>query len=117
MWAAGYPLGFNPVIGSAGLVGVAINGSIVVLAAIRANPLARQGNTESIIGETLGTMRHIVSTTLTTVAGFMPLLLLSRGEFWPPLAVVIAGGVGLSIMLSLILTPAAYRLVYPVRSA
>jgi multidrug efflux pump subunit AcrB len=58
------------------------------------------------------TSRHIVSTTLTTVAGFMPLLLLSGGNFWPPLAIVIAGGVGLSGLLSLILTPAAYRLIY-----
>lgn len=41
LWAGGYSLGFNPLIGSAGLVGVAINGSIVVLAAIRANPAAR----------------------------------------------------------------------------
>ncbi|MDJ0739184.1 MAG: efflux RND transporter permease subunit [Gammaproteobacteria bacterium] len=111
LWAGGYPLGFNPLIGSAGLIGVAINGSIVVLAAIRANPSARAGDDRAIIAETLGATRHIVSTTLTTVAGFMPLLLFSGGDFWPPLAIVIAGGVGLSGMLSLLLTPAAYRLL------
>jgi multidrug efflux pump subunit AcrB len=49
---------------------------------------------------------------LTTVAGFMPLLLFSGGDFWPPLAIVIAGGVGLSGLLSLVLTPAAYRLIH-----
>jgi len=40
----------------------------------------------------------------------MPLLL-SGGDFWPPLAIVIAGGVGLSAMLFLFFTPAAYHLI------
>ncbi|MEA3277719.1 MAG: efflux RND transporter permease subunit [Pseudomonadota bacterium] len=111
LWAGGYPLGFNPILGSAGLVGVAINASIVVLAAIRANPEASAGDTEAIVGETLGATRHIVSTTLTTIGGFLPLLFFSGGDFWPPLAIVIAGGVGLSITLGLVFTPAVYRLV------
>jgi multidrug efflux pump subunit AcrB len=115
LWAGGYPLGFNPIIGTAGLIGVAINGSIVVLAAIRQNPAAKAGDAQAIVIETIGATRHIVSTTLTTVAGFMPLLLFSGGDFWPPLAIVIAGGVGLSGLLSLILTPAAYRLIHPGR--
>jgi multidrug efflux pump subunit AcrB len=110
LWAGGYPLGFNPLLGTAGLVGVAINGSIVVLAAIRAEPRARAGETGALVDAALGATRHIVSTTLTTVGGFLPLLLLSGGAFWPPLAVVIAGGVGLSIGLGLVLTPALYRL-------
>lgn len=111
LWAGGFPLGFNPIIGTAGLIGVAINGSIVVLAAIRANPAARAGDSGAIISETINATRHIVSTTLTTVAGFMPLLLFSGDDFWPPLAIVIAGGVGLSGLLSLVLTPAAYLLI------
>ena len=59
----------------------------------------------------MGCSRHILSTTFTTVAGFSPLLL-SGGTFWPPLAVVIAGGVGFSVILSLLFTPAAYALLY-----
>jgi multidrug efflux pump subunit AcrB len=112
LWMAGYPLGFNPIIGSAGLVGVAINGTIVVLAAIRANPRARAGDAEAIVDETLGATRHILSTTLTTMGGFLPLLLFTGGDFWPPLAIVIAGGVGFSVILSLGFTPAVYRLIY-----
>ncbi|HBR97251.1 MAG TPA: AcrB/AcrD/AcrF family protein, partial [Gammaproteobacteria bacterium] len=72
---SGMPVGFNPLIGTAGLIGVAINGSIVVLAAIRENASARQGDIDAIIDETMGSARHILSTTFTTVAGFMPLLL------------------------------------------
>ncbi len=65
----------------------------------------------AIVDETVGAIRHIVSTTLTTMAGFMPLLLFTGGDFWPPLAIVIAGEVGLSGILSLLLTPAAYRMI------
>jgi multidrug efflux pump subunit AcrB len=111
LWAGGYPLGFNPLLGTAGLVGIAINASIVVLTAIRAAPDARAGDPDAIARETLGATRHIVATTLTSAAGFLPLLLFSGGDFWPPLAVVIAGGVGLSATLGLIFTPAIYRIV------
>jgi multidrug efflux pump subunit AcrB len=107
---SGFPIGFNPLIGTAGLVGVAINGSIVVLAAIRADRKASSGDVDAIIRETMGSARHILSTAFTTVAGFMPLLL-SGGTFWPPLAVVIAGGVGFSVILSLYFTPAIYALI------
>jgi len=108
LWAGGYARGFNAIIGSVGLVGVAINGTIVVLAAIRANPDARRGDRDAIIDETVAATRHIVSTTLTTVGGFVPLLLFTGGDFWPPLAIVIAGGVALSISLSLVFTPTVY---------
>jgi len=105
LWLSGLPIGFNPLLGSAGLIGVAINGSIVVIAAIAANPIAMQGNTYAIVEETMSCSRHILSTTFTTVGGLIPLLLFSEGSFWPPLAVVLAGGVGFSVILSLVFTP------------
>ncbi|MCC7411917.1 MAG: efflux RND transporter permease subunit [Gammaproteobacteria bacterium] len=117
LWLGGFALGFNPIIGSAGLVGVAINGTIVVLAAIRADPLARVGRRDAVAAATLRSSRHIIATTLTTVAGFVPLIAFSSGDFWPPLAVIIAGGVGLSIILSLVLTPAVYVLLGRHRAA
>ncbi|WP_334029270.1 efflux RND transporter permease subunit [Alteromonas sp. P256] len=106
---SGYPLGFNPLIGSIGLAGVAINGTIVVIAAILANEKAKLGNIEAIVKETFGCGRHLISTTLTTIGGFIPLLVLSGGSFWPPLSVVIAGGIGFSLILAMFFTPLAYK--------
>lgn len=105
LWLSGLPVGFNPLLGSAGLIGVAINGSIVVIAAINSNPEAMKGDSQAIIDETMSCSRHILSTTFTTVGGLIPLLLFSQGSFWPPLAVVLAGGVGFSVILSLLFTP------------
>ncbi len=114
LWLGGFNLGFNPLLGSAGLIGVAINGTIVVLAALRADPRARTGDIDAVVRTTLGASRHILSTTATTIGGFAPLLLFAGGEFWPPLAIVIAGGVGFSVILSLVFTPAVFRLLTPV---
>ena len=72
--------------------------------------VADTGDIDAITEETIACSRHILSTTLTTIAGFIPLILLVGGQFWPPLAVVIAGGVGLSIILSLWFTPSVYKL-------
>ncbi len=110
LWIGGYARGFNAVIGVAGLIGVAINGTIVVIAAIRSDAGACAGDCEGIVEATVGATRHIVSTVFTTIGGFVPLIL-SGGTFWPPLAIVIAGGVGFSITLSLFFTPAVYRLL------
>jgi len=111
LWISGYALGFNPLLGVTGLIGVAINGSIVILAGIQADEKAKAGDLEAIVAVTLSSTRHIMSTTLTTIAGFIPLILFVGGQFWPPLAVVIAGGVGFSIMLSLWFTPSIYALI------
>ncbi|NJO58323.1 MAG: efflux RND transporter permease subunit [Richelia sp. RM2_1_2] len=110
IWLFDYPFGFNPIIGSVGLIGVAVNDSIVVLSAISNHPIAKTGNPQAIQEVVLHSTRHVLTTTLTTAIGFVPLLL-SGGEFWPPLAVAIAGGVVGATFLALYFVPAAYYLI------
>ncbi len=110
-WVMQFPLSFNTIIGSMGLMGLAFNSSIVVLAAIRANEDARRGDTVAIVTAVLGSGRHLISTTLTTIGSFLPLLIFIGGQFWPPLAIVLAGGVGGSTLLAMTFTPAMYRLL------
>ena len=110
IWLFGYPFGFNPIIGTVGLIGVAINDSIVVMAAIQQHPQARFGDPKSVQQVVLNSSRHVIATTLTTAIGFVPLLL-GGGEFWPPLAVAIAGGVMGATLLALYFVPAAYILI------
>ncbi|MEO1341262.1 MAG: efflux RND transporter permease subunit [Cyanobacteria bacterium J06635_13] len=115
IWLFGYPFGFNPIIGTVGLIGVAINDSIVVLAAIQQHPIAKTGNKKAIRAVVMHSTRHVIATTLTTAIGFVPLLL-GGGEFWPPLAVAIAGGVIGATLLALYLIPAAYSILFCPRS-
>lgn len=93
-------------------MGVAINGAIVVLAAIRAVPAAGAAVPQAVTEAVRASTRHVVATSLTTAGGFLPLLLFTGGDFWPPLALDLAGGVLLSAPLALVFTPAAYCLMY-----
>lgn len=106
----GYPFGFMGIVGTMGLIGVAINDSIVVLAALREDPLAREGDPAAVRDVVVRSTRHVLSTTLTTIAGFLPLLL-GGGGFWPPLATSIAGGVSGATILALYFVPAGFVLL------
>ncbi len=108
LWIGGSPFGFMAIVGTMGLIGVAINDAIVVLAAIRDDPRAARGDPAALREVVVRSTRHVVATTLTTMAGFAPLLL-AGGEFWRPLALAIAGGVAGATLLALTFVPAAFR--------
>lgn len=107
LWAFGFPFGFMAIVGTMGLIGVAINDSIVVLAALEEDDMAREGSRVAIGDVVLTATRHVLATTVTTIAGFIPLLV-SGGRFWPPLAIAIAGGVSGSTLLALYFVPSMY---------
>jgi multidrug efflux pump subunit AcrB len=87
---------------------VALNDSIVVLAAIRADPRAAAGEREAIVEATMGSTRHVLATTATTIGGFLPLLIFVGGDFWPSLAIVLVGGIAGSTIVALLFIPATY---------
>ncbi len=109
IWLFGFPMGFTGIMGTMGLIGLAINDSIVVLAALRANEKARTGDADVIVGIVVDSTRHIISTTLTTIGGFMPLIIWG-GVMWPPLATAISGGMVGATLLALIFVPTLYYL-------
>ena len=118
LYCFGYPFGFMAIVGTMGLIGVAINDSIVVLAAIREKsmdtemPLGGERSVPVELAEVVGgSTRHILATTFTTMIGFLPLVL-SGGKFWPPLAIVMSVGVGGATLLALYFTPSLYLLLH-----
>jgi multidrug efflux pump subunit AcrB len=105
-----YPLGIVAIIGVIGSIGVSINAAIIILSGLQEDPRARAGDRAAIVEVVSGSSRHIVSTTVTTFGGFLPLIL-DGGAFWPPFAVAIAGGVLLSTVVSFYFTPPMFVLV------
>jgi len=103
----GYPFGFTVIIALLGLMGLAINAAIVIIAELKGDALAVQGDSNAIIKGVQSCTRHITSTTITTVGGFLPLIL-AGGGFWPPFAIAIAGGTVLTTLLSFLFVPAAF---------
>ncbi|MEM8808233.1 MAG: efflux RND transporter permease subunit, partial [Cyanobacteria bacterium P01_G01_bin.38] len=110
LWAFGSLLGFMAIVGAMGLIGIAINGSIIVLSAVNEDKLASQGNRKAMQEVVMRSTRHVVTTTITTMVGFAPLLI-SGDPFWNPLSVAIAGGIGGSPFLALYFTPAVYLMM------
>jgi multidrug efflux pump subunit AcrB len=109
VWAFGYPFGFQVIVGLMGLIGLAINAAIVIMAELKSDPNAVLGELDAMTRGVMDCTRHIGSTTITTLGGFMPLIL-DGGGFWPPFALAIAGGTVLTTILSFFLVPAAFRL-------
>lgn len=109
LWFFEYPVGFTAMLGTIGLIGVAINDSIVVLAALQNDPDARLGKRLAMEDVIVRSTRHVLTTTFTTMAGFIPILI-AGGNLWPPLAICIAGGVGGATLLALFFVPCAYLL-------
>jgi len=107
LFVFGYPLGFVAIVGTMGLVGLAINDAIVVLNALRTDPRSVAGEARPTAEVVVDATRHVLSTTLTTVGGFLPLIL-AGGRFWPPMATAIAAGVLGATLLALFFVPAVF---------
>ena len=116
LWATGFALGFTAIVGTMGMVGIAINDSIVVLAELRSDPLARMGDLDSIINLVMRSTRHVLSTTFTVGCSFVPMLI-EGGTFWPPMAMVISGGVFGATVLGPLLDPGGTHSVVPTEEA
>ncbi|WOR16440.1 efflux RND transporter permease subunit [Hyphomonas sp. FCG-A18] len=110
VWMFNLPMGFNAIVGALGLLGIAINGSIVVLSLLQGNEAARNDDVIAQREVVVAATRHIVATTLTTMGGFVPIIL-TGDVFWLPLATAIAGGVAGSALLALYFAPAMYRIM------
>ena len=106
-----YPFGVQALIGVIGSIGVSINAAIIILTALQEDAGAQRGDAESVTRVVMDSSRHIVSTTVTTFGGFLPLIL-EGSQFWPPFAMAIAGGVLLSTVVSFFYIPPMFMLVY-----
>ncbi|MBT7719126.1 MAG: efflux RND transporter permease subunit, partial [Halieaceae bacterium] len=106
-----YPFGIMSLVGVIGSIGVSINAAIIIITALQHSPGAMQGSTYAVRTVVMNSSRHIVSTTITTFGGFLPLIL-EGSQFWPPFAMAIAGGVLLSTIISFFLVPPMFLLCH-----
>ncbi|MFQ3614868.1 MAG: efflux RND transporter permease subunit [Cyanobacteriota bacterium] len=106
----GSVLGFMAIVGTMGLIGIAINDSIVVLSAFGEDPEAKVGDPRAVQRVVIKATRHVLTTTATTIIGFVPLLL-EGDPFWMPLSLAISGGMAGATLMALYFVPAAYVLI------
>lgn len=103
------PISFPALIGIISLIGIVVNNAIVMISAM--NELRREGMSvaEAAAVGASGRLRPIVSTTITTLVGMVPLAL--SDPQWFPLAGAIIGGLMAGTVFAMVATPAMYLLV------
>ncbi len=108
----GKPVNMISIIGILMLMGMIVNNAIVLIDFI--NELKREepnlDRTSMVVKAGLTRLRPVLMTTLTSVLGFMPMVV-SRSEgseMLRPLAVVLLGGLAMGTVLTLIFVPVVY---------
>ena len=106
----GTPFGFTATLGVLALVGIVVNNAIVLLDLIQRNQNEGMVLSQAIEQAVARRTRPIILTTLTTIAGLLPLVM-TKSTLWPPLAWSIISGLTVSTALSLLVIPAMYQLL------
>ncbi|MEM1247634.1 MAG: efflux RND transporter permease subunit [Acidobacteriota bacterium] len=106
--------GFMTMLGVISLAGIVINNAIVLLdrIEIEQNDFGRSPQA-AIVEACQRRMRPILLTTLTTLGGMIPLYL-GGGPMFEPMAVAIMFGLVVSTLLTLLVVPVLYTLLYRV---
>ncbi|MBW2394614.1 MAG: efflux RND transporter permease subunit [Deltaproteobacteria bacterium] len=109
----GTPFSFMVFIGIVSLTGIVVNDGIVLIDAI--NRLRRAGMPliEAVSAAAETRFRPVLLTTITTIAGLLPLTLgiAEGGEFWAPLGIAVISGLLVASMMTLFLVPVFYALI------
>ncbi len=108
------PFGFMSMLGVIALVGVVVNNAIVLIDLVERERERGAAVEAAVIEAVRLRTRPILLTSLTTVAGLLPLAL-SDSPLWPPLASAMIAGLLASTFLTLGVVPAAYVLLFEPR--
>ncbi|NOQ14280.1 MAG: MMPL family transporter, partial [Methyloprofundus sp.] len=103
------PFGFMVILGLLSLAGIIINNGIVLLDRIAIECDAGKPPYEAVIAAAIARFRPILMTTLTTILGLLPLIL-SKDPLFYGLACVIAFGLLVGTVLTLVVVPVLYSL-------
>ncbi len=108
---SGQPFGFMSMLGVIALVGIVVNNAIVLLEVVDSRRKAGASVEQALSDAVALRIRPILLTTATTVAGMLPLAL-SPSTLWPPLASAMISGLLASTLLTLVVVPALYRVLF-----
>ena len=105
--------GFIGTISAIGLIGLSINDSIIVLAHIKEEANEKLITKAELVEVVIRSTRHIITTSLTTLGGFLPLIFAS--VFFKPLAWAMSIGVLGATITALMYIPAMFIIMRKVK--
>ena len=106
-WIHGFPLNITSVLGIIALIGIMVNDGLVLIGKFNINLRDGISFDESILEAGKSRFRAIFLTSITTVAGLMPLLLEKsrQAQFLKPMAISVSYGIAFSTLLTLMVLP------------
>lgn len=114
LFAHGEPLSFFAIVGSIGLAGVMVNNCLVLMCHYQKESASESVSIEDfVIAGAMVRFRAVMLTTLTTVAGLIPLAYGWGGydNYMGPIALVMGWGIILSSFITLLILPSLYAFV------
>ncbi len=114
LWLTGTTLNVMSLMGVVMMVGIVVSNSILIVEFTRRLHDEGRPMLDAIIEACRVRLRPILMTSLATLIGMMPMAMkLGTGsEAYAPLARAIIGGLGVSVVLTLFIVPAAYLIVH-----
>ena len=108
------PFSISAAVGFIALSGIAVLNGLVMISFIKELRIHGQALQEAIIEGALTRLRPVLMTALVAALGFVPMAMNTGigSEVQRPLATVVIGGIISSTLLTLVVLPALYRLVY-----
>ena len=109
----GTPFGFLALLGAMSLAGMMIKNAIVLLDQIDLELAEGKGRYQAVIDSALSRLRPVALAAATTVLGVIPLL---QDVFWVGMAVTIMAGLTFGTVLTMIVVPVLYTILFRVPS-
>ncbi|MBQ3288840.1 MAG: efflux RND transporter permease subunit [Kiritimatiellae bacterium] len=106
------PFGFMALLGFLSLVGMQIKNAIVLMDEINAQLASGAEPFDAIVSSGVTRLRPVANAALTTILGMMPLV---TDAFYAAMAVTIMCGLAFATVLTMVVIPVNYALVYRVR--
>jgi multidrug efflux pump subunit AcrB len=107
------PFGFMALLGAMSLMGMMIKNAIVLLDEVNVNLALGKGRYEAVVEAAQSRLRPVVLAAATTVLGVIPLL---QDVFWIGMAITIMAGLAFGTVLTMIVVPVLYCILYKVPS-
>lgn len=111
LFLAGQEMNYTATLGFLALAGIIVNNAVLLLERVAEERAAGANHVEAVVRAAEVRLRPIVMTKLTCIVGLVPLFLFG-GDLWRPMAAAMIGGLALGTLITLVLIPALYALLF-----
>lgn len=111
LFVTGQEMNFTATLGLLALGGIIVNNAVLLLERVREERDHGASHRDAVIRAAEMRLRPIVMTKLTCIVGLIPLFAFG-GALWRPMAAAMIGGLALGTLITLVLIPALYALLF-----